>query len=428
MVNRDKSTKVLILLGPGFGPQILIPLPPDIAIPLQLANVGYLITLVESFKNIRKPSFYILRNLQVLATPAKACNKSNILHKLLCEPIHVFKRYILILKHCNEVKYDVIFVSRSLLDGLLALLLKKASCSCHIVFLSENPLEQSWVTRRFYAKHKVLADITSVFRWCLSLYLLRKVDLIIVISEWLKEDLIKKGIAESKIVVLPEGADSYRYPRVSKYVIREKLGLKKDERIIIYVGSIDRLRNLGKLIISFYKVKKEVKDIKLRLLIVGDGNDRQNLEALSRKLGISDSITFTGIVDPRIVPEYIVASDIGLSIVPPFEFYKLSSPIKLFEYMCTGIPVIANEEIFEHKKVIEESEGGILVPYSSESIANAIIYLLKNSSEAINMGKRGAEWVRRFRTFDILLQQLNNYLQSFFATKQYCKRKVRKLY
>lgn len=71
-----------------------------------------------------------------------------------------------------------------------------------------------------------------------------------------------------------------------------------------------------------------------------------------------------------------------------------------------GKPVVANEEVLEHKKVMDQSNGGILVPFLSEAFACAIIELLDNFDVTQEMGWRGKEWVVKSRTFDILARRL----------------------
>ena len=106
------------------------------------------------------------------------------------------------------------------------------------------------------------------------------------------------------------------------------------------------------------------------------------------------------------VPNFIAASDIGVSPVPPFSFYKLSSPIKMFEYMAMGKPVVANQEIPEHKEILEESGGGVLVSFTSEAFADAIIELLDSPEKAKEMGRWGREWVVKNRSYEILARQV----------------------
>ncbi len=70
-------------------------------------------------------------------------------------------------------------------------------------------------------------------------------------------------------------------------------------------------------------------------------------------------------------------------------------------------PVVANEEIPEHKEVLAESGGGILVPYAPEGFSQAITELLDNPGKAAVMGQRGREWVVKNRTYEILARRVD---------------------
>ena len=149
-----------------------------------------------------------------------------------------------------------------------------------------------------------------------------------------------------------------------------------------------------------------------KLLMVGEGTARNNLETLAVRLGIRKNIVFTDRVPQSEIPDYIAAAEIGVSPIPPLTFYKFSSPIKMVEYMASAKPVVANEEIPDHKEALEKSGGGLLVPFRPEAFADAILHLLDNPQKAVEMGERGRKWVMQYRSFDVLARQLEKrYLQ-----------------
>jgi glycosyltransferase involved in cell wall biosynthesis len=162
---------------------------------------------------------------------------------------------------------------------------------------------------------------------------------------------------------------------------------------------MNKMRKLDIIINAFSKIKENSKN-NFKLLIVGDGNGKTDLEKLSVSLGLENDVIFTGEIPYFDVPSYIAASDICLCPVPPLSIYKVSSPTKLFEYMAMKKPIIANEEIPEQKEVIEKSGGGLLVKFDAESFAQAIIILLDDKDRAEEMGKKGFEWVVKNRSYE----------------------------
>ena len=235
------------------------------------------------------------------------------------------------------------------------------------------------------------------------MYILSEADLVLPTTKWMLDDYAQKGIKRAKMMPFLNGIDITRFENANGEGVRERYGLG-DSNVVIYLGTMDKLRQLDVLIRAFSKVKENEEDVKL--LMVGDGTDRSNLERLAGELGIADTIMFTGQVYSHEIPNFIVAADIGVSAVPPLDFYKLSSPIKMFEYMAMGKPVVANEEIPEQKEIIKESGGGILVKFEAESFAEGIIKLLDNPEMAKEMGRRGREWVVKNRSYERLAREV----------------------
>jgi glycosyltransferase involved in cell wall biosynthesis len=167
---------------------------------------------------------------------------------------------------------------------------------------------------------------------------------------------------------------------------------------------MDRERDLTILIRSFALLKKQVATA--TLLMVGDGTERERLEECARDLGVDGGILFTGRVRPEEIPDYIDAAQIGVSVIPPLDVYKLSSPIKMLEYMAMGRPVVANEEIPEQKEAVDASCGGVLVKYDPESIAAGMLALCEDPVRAGEMGERGREWIVKNRSYEAMARRL----------------------
>ena len=157
--------------------------------------------------------------------------------------------------------------------------------------------------------------------------------------------------------------------------------------MVLYAGS-DKMRKLEVIIQAFaslHGVGNEcVEDIKL--VLVGEGNDKADLESMVKKMGMVDRVIFTGNISYFRIPEFIAAADICLSPIPPLDLYKISSPTKLFEYMAMEKPVLANREIPEQERILEESEAGVLVDFNQESFTQGMRYLLDNAP-ARHVGK-----------------------------------------
>ncbi len=326
--------------------------------------------------------------------------------KIIGRALYAIRRASFILSNFKHERYDLILVRDDLFDGLLALYIKWRH-RVPFVFEMSIPVEQSWETRRFYSNKRKLQRIVSEIEARLIVLILRNADLILPISRWLKDDLVRKGVDRSKITPLPEGVDPGRFLNrdMGAVAVRDKYGLG-GFKIVIYVGTMDKMRHPDVLIHAFSRVRASRGDVKL--LMVGDGTGRADLEKLADELGIGDDVIFTGYVHFGEVPDFIAAANLGISAVPPLDFYKVSSPIKMLEYMAMAKPVVANEEIPDQKEVMGASGGGILVRFDSESFADGIIKLLDNPDRAEEMGRNGRDWVAENRSYDVIARELEN--------------------
>jgi glycosyltransferase involved in cell wall biosynthesis len=385
-----------MLLGLQYGEKMRVY--PTHEILTYITNFGHNVTWILSSEEIKEVLETTFNDARVFVVP---CMYREGFLKVITKILCAFRRMRFVFKNFKQEKYNMIFVRNSMFDALLALYIKRRY-KIPFVFEMDNPIEQSWATRKIYLKHKYFWCFVSKIATYPAVHLLCKADLVLPISKWLKEDFAKKGIERTKMIPLPEGINPNRFLNRNEKEIREREGLE-DSKVVIYIGTMDKMRHLDVLIHAFSKVRAKKK---VKLLLVGNGTDKQNLERLANKLEIEDDVIFTGQVPFEEVPNFIAAADVCVSAVPPLDFYKLSSPIKILEYMAMAKPVVANEEIPDQKEIVEESAGGILVKFENESFANGIVKILDNPGRAKEMGQRGREWVVKNRSYEKLARQV----------------------
>lgn len=399
-----QKLNICMLLPLRYGPNMRVN--PQVGIASYLTNFGHKVIWIISSANSRRTQQFSLNGVSVHASPyIPFLSETSLLGKVFNLIPATFKKVCLTLKVFTKAKYDLIFVRDDTLDGLLATYIKRRY-KIPFVYELSNPLEQ---VSDIY-KHKIetaqprpLYYLIARFNTIISIYIAKKADLILPTTRWFEEGLIKKRISASKLMPYPNGVDIESFLNKDGKGVREKYHLG-NSKVIIYVGGINKSRYLSMLIEAFSEVKQEGWNVKL--LMVGDGTDRQNLEKLTTELEVRDDVIFAGQVPQSMVPHFIAAADIGVSLVPPLSFFKVSSPIKMLEYMAMAKPVVANQEIYEHKEVIEQSGGGILVPFVSEAFASAITELLDNPERAENMGRKGCDWIIKNRSYEILARRL----------------------
>lgn len=230
--------------------------------------------------------------------------------------------------------------------------------------------------------------------------LFKKADTIVSITQGLKDFYIKKGISAGKILVAPDGVDLADFDvNISKDKLREDLTLPKDKKIIGYVGkykTMGKEKGVSDLISSFPEVLKEVKDI--FLLLVGiNKNELGEVEKFFKDLGIkSENYKIVTHVPRKEVPYYLKASDVLVMNYPKMDhFEKYMSPLKLFEYMASGVPIISTN-LPSVREVLNNKNSLIVPPGDIEALAGGIKNLLENGSIASDLGKQALEDIKQY--------------------------------
>jgi len=169
------------------------------------------------------------------------------------------------------------------------------------------------------------------------------------------------------------------FPIINKSVITSTF--ERNENRVCYVGGISAQRGINELIEIF----DAENDFFLEL--AGDIESR-NTEKIINSIN-SERIKYNGVIKKEEVEELIGKSKIGLVLLHPTPNHLNSLPIKMFEYMAGGIPVIASE-FPVWKRIIEDNNCGICVnPFDLEAIRKAIRFLLDNEAERLKMGENG---------------------------------------
>lgn len=400
-----KKNKINLCMLIGFTSfeNLRLFIPPEIGVVNYLSNYGHEITWMVLSDNVNNIEEKKLNKSRILILPCIfVYDIYEAIIKIKSFLSCYIKRYKILSVHCANNNYNLLFVRNEIFNGIVSIYLKK-KYNLLFIYQIENPIEQDWEFRKIYSKNKFFWYLFSKIEKILKIFILNNADLIIPVGNSMGKYIQKVGINESKTYVIPAGGVNLETFSNITYNLKEE-DFIKNSIIAIYIGSLDKARQINKLIYAFSKVNKKINNTKL--LIVGDGSDKKNLEKIVKDLNMKNCVIFVGLVPHKEVPKYIKMADIGISIVPPLEIYKYSVPIKMHEYMAAGIPVIANEEIPEQKFAIEDSNGGILVKFEIESFSNAIIELVNNRELSIKMGENGKNWLIKNRSFEKISKDL----------------------
>lgn len=136
----------------------------------------------------------------------------------------------------------------------------------------------------------------------------------------------------------------------------------------------------------------QLPDQSAKLQLAGKFNPMSALENVKHLDGWS-RVNFHGWANRGQVANILAQARAGLVVLHPTANYREAYPVKMFEYMAMGIPVIASDFPL-WRRIVEDAECGLVVnPLNPDEIANAMQWLLDNPSEAEAMGDRGRKAV-----------------------------------
>jgi len=219
----------------------------------------------------------------------------------------------------------------------------------------------------------------------------------------------------NKVEVIGNGVDTKRFQPIDDDTLlgqwKERLGIAKEEMVIAFVGNLARWQGVGILIESAIRLLSRGE--KVKILIVGDGPIKKDLMRRVSDSGLEKEIIFTGMMGYEDIPFLINLGDI---CVAPFILRRNEktgvSPLKVFEYMACGKPVVASR--VDGLEFIEEEGTGLLIePEDVIGLEKALYGLIKEPHERIDMGHRGLQiaherfsWESRVTEIERVLIQL----------------------
>ncbi len=225
----------------------------------------------------------------------------------------------------------------------------------------------------------------SIRRWMrLEKKWANQLDKIIVITEDMRKRYISMVDTKVEIIALPNTINTEAF---DEYPIDDEiLQSHSSEFTLVYTGTINPHRGLSFLLNAMPLVLQQCN---ARLVIVGDGRIRPELEALAEDIHISDHVYFEGWQEQSKIKSYILASDVCLMPLIKCEQTEKAAPHKLFHYMYLKRPQIVTDCSFI-QKVVESTDCGLVVPYGDvEALALTIIDLYRDPEGRQRMGENG---------------------------------------
>lgn len=237
----------------------------------------------------------------------------------------------------------------------------------------------------------------------------RMTDLIVANSGAVREDVIRQEKVEpSKARVVYNGIDPSLYEVPADPTLRASLGISEKVKIVGVVANLIHYKGHRFLLQACPEVKRKIPEA--RILLIGDGPLRGELEALAKELHVKEEVLFLG--SRQEIPELLALMD--LAVLPSLEE---GFPNAVLEAMAAGKPVVATKVGGIPEAVVHGETGLLVPPKDPEALAQAITSLLSDPELARKMGHAGRERVNKAFGLDRMIREMEGLYEELIARK-----------
>lgn len=255
----------------------------------------------------------------------------------------------------------------------------------------------------------ILTALEAIERW-----LYRSARGVVVNTRAFHDHIAARGVASDHIELVYNGIDPELFrPRPKNLALLEKHGLA-DNFTVAYVGTLGLAHGLTLLIDVAERLKAHTE---LRFVLIGDGADREKLEADVAARGLTN-VQLLGLQPRNSMPEWIASIDLLLVILRDLPVFETVIPSKIFEFLAQERPVVlaAKGEI---RRMMEEAKGALIVdPEARDQLASAIENVMEHPKEAQERAVAGRHWVEQGYLRDDLARKMVDFLERILAESQ----------
>lgn len=285
---------------------------------------------------------------------------------------YVVSLFFKLIKIIVQYKIDIIHAHSTVPTGFLAVIVSK------IVRIPSFVTAHGMDVNNF--------EKSQIFRYLIRVTM-NNCNKAIAVSEDLALKMQLFEVDENNIVVLNNAINLKIFKPISNEEIRVKYNIKDQDILLLYVGYLDTFKGVFELMDAFFEIHK--KNSKIKLLIVGEGPKRSELEEKSSKLKLNEFVIFTDKISHDEMHKYYQASDIF--ILPS---YSEGLPLSILEAMACGIPVVASN-VGGIPEIIKDYENGLLVNLKDKNDLYKKLRILINDIELREkFGKKSVELIK----------------------------------
>jgi glycosyltransferase involved in cell wall biosynthesis len=211
---------------------------------------------------------------------------------------------------------------------------------------------------------------------------LHKSSAVVVVSEHLKYYFVKNFDLDDKKIFVVTNAGTFRG------IVRP---LRSAPRNIVYAGILEPWERVDLAVASMSYVMRI--HGKARFLVAGSGSLERNLSKLVHSLKLEDYVRFIGTIPYEKIADFLAQGDIAVLPSTVDIVRKVACPIKLFDYLATGLPVVTVDGLW-WSDFVRQNDVGLVADTNPESFASAINDLLSNPDKINAMSQNAVKLVK----------------------------------
>ncbi|MBI4174533.1 MAG: N-acetyl-alpha-D-glucosaminyl L-malate synthase BshA [Candidatus Aenigmarchaeota archaeon] len=228
-------------------------------------------------------------------------------------------------------------------------------------------------------------------------FTLKSSDGITTVCNYLGDQIKKKFNIDNNVKVIYNYVDTERFKKTDNLSLRKKLG--HGEKVILHASNFRAIKNIDDIINTFRKVRKNVPS---RLVLVGDGPEKQRIKRKVSKFKLSKSVLFAG--SRKDMEKFYSAADIFM-----LTSIREGCPLSILEAMSSSLPIVSTK-VGGIPEVVQEGKTGHLTKIGDvENMADKTIDLLTNDKKREKMGNAARSRVLKKFTADKIIPQYESY-------------------
>jgi glycosyltransferase involved in cell wall biosynthesis len=299
----------------------------------------------------------------------------------------------------EEVRPAVLHAATNHLQAQIALALGRPA-GIPVVYEVRGFWEESWAADRRRDTDVAMASDHYLMTRAAETAAMEAADAIVTLSETMRSEIVARGVAAEKIVIVPNAVDVERFrPAPRDPRLAASLGIEAGDVVVGYISSFSAYEGITTLVEATAILRSG--HPRLRVLLVGDGAEGATIAAAGRRLALDDgTLIMPGRVPHDDIAAYHALIDVFVVPRTADRVSRLVTPLKPFEAMATGRAVVVSDVPALREIVVPGETGLTFRAEDPADLARVLGELVDDQACRARLGAAAREWVVAERTWD----------------------------